>query len=166
MAYTKEVSCGQITLDNSILTVNLAYNSSRSYIYIEKSTRRKSEADGRLDFATPEAMPIITLLIETSNTGKAVEYIYPSGRIKFVSIVANNYIIVRKHEFINHQWGKPINSMKIYLNEMPAVISLIHRALTASATINWQNIEPIIPPQTPNADAQAVLDQLFPNRYK
>lgn len=165
MVYEKEVFCGQITLNNSKFKTNLAYSSSRSYIYIEKSTRR-NEAVRRLDFAIPEAMSIITLLIETSNTGEAAEYIYPSGKVKFVSRASSDSTIVRKYEFKNNSWVPHDNSMKIYLTEMPAVISLIHRALTAFPLINWQNVEPISPPQTHNADAQAILKEMFPNRYK
>lgn len=170
MVYDKEIQSGQITLSNSKLEANLAYKSSHSYIYIEKYIYRNFEdkyvSAGRFDFAIPEAMPIITLLIETSNTGEAAEYIYPSGKVKFVSKASSDSTIVRKYEFKNNSWVPHDNSMKIYLTEMPAVISLIHRALTAFPLINWQNVEPISPPQLPNADAQAILKEMFPNRYK
>ena len=143
MAYTKEVSCGQITLNNSKFETNLAYNSSTSYMYIEKYIYRKSEekdvSTGRLDFATAEAMSIITLLVETSNTGKPAEHIYPSGTTKFSASSSDNYITLEKYYRKNriYDWRKHDNSIKIHLNEMPAVILKLHQTLVISNMISW-----------------------------
>ena len=165
MVYDKEIQSGQITLSNSKLEANLAYKSSHSYIYIEKYIYRKFEdkyvSAGRFDFAIPEAMPIITLLIETSNTRQKTEYIYPSGKIKFVSNASGDSIILKKHELQKGKWYEHNNSITIHLNEMPAVISLIHRALTASTMINWQNIEPINQPQLPVMSGQEYINKIL-----
>lgn len=165
MVYDKEIQSGQITLSNSKLEANLAYKSSHSYIYIEKYIYRNFEdkyvSAGRFDFAIPEAMPIITLLIETSNTRQKTEYIYPSGKIKFVSNASGDSIILKKHELQKGKWYEHNNSMAIHLNEMPAVISLIHRALTASTMINWQNVEPINQPQLPVMSGQEYINKIL-----
>lgn len=143
MAYDKEVSSGQITLSNSKFETSVAYNSSRSYIYIEKYIYRKSEdkyvSAGRLDFAVPEAMPIITLLIETSNTGNKAEYIYPSGTTKFTTHSSDDYIIIEKYyrQNRNYAWYKHTNSIKIHIKEMPAVILKLHQTLVISNMITW-----------------------------
>lgn len=162
----KSINSESFILQDSKFETELNYYSSRISIALIKYNYHKSRNDytcvGRIDFVTAEALSIITLLIASSNTAKALEYAYPTKKIKFNTNVSNDYITVKKQSY-NKDSAKyeEKDSMQINLNEMPAVILMLYRALINSTMVNWQTIQPAISPKQPSRSAQEVINEIL-----
>lgn len=160
-----------LTLQNSKFETELDYNSSSVSIALTKYIYRKSDdkyiSTGRIDFITAEAVSLFNLFVLSSNTAKSLEYLYPSNNIKFSTSVSNNYITVTKYIFnkVRNTWYEK-NSIKIHINEMPGVILILYRALIHSTTINWQAIEPTVPPKPLSPSDKAFVDKLLEGMKK
>lgn len=163
----KSINSESFILQNSKFETELNYYSSRISIALIKYNYHKSRNDytcvGRIDFVTAEALSIITLLIASSNTAKPLEYAYPTKNIKFSTNVSNDYITVKKQSY-NKDYEKKYeekDSMQIHLNEMPAVILMLYRALINSTMVNWQTIQPAISPKQPSRSVQEIINEIL-----
>lgn len=162
----KSINSESLILQSSKFETELNYYSSNISIALIKYKYHKLRNDytcvGRIDFVTASALSVITLLIASSNTAKPLEYVYPTESTIFSTNVSNDNITIKK-QTLNEKSKKYYEkcSMQIHLNEMPAVILMLYRALINSTMVNWQTIQPAISPKQPKRSAPEVINEIL-----
>lgn len=163
----KSINSESLILQSSKFETELNYYSSSISIALIKYNYHKPTNNytwaGRIDFVTASALSVITLLIASSNTAKPLEYVYPTESTIFSTNVSNDNITIKKQSNNKNKNAKydEKGSMKIHLNEMPAVILMLYRALINSTMVNWQTIQPAISPKQPSRSAQEAINEIL-----